>query len=47
VVIREQVTLDPGGNGYHGAFTVDSVDLNGNAVFHLTGRLLAQRITVN
>lgn len=45
--IREQVTLDPGGNGFKGTFTIDFADLNNNILLHLTGTVSAKRIMVD
>jgi hypothetical protein len=46
-IIREQVTVAPGGNTYRGTFTVDVYNLAGNHILHLEGTLAAQRITVD
>jgi hypothetical protein len=45
--IREQITVAPSGNSYAGTFTLDVYDPLGNPVDHLTGTIVASRITVN
>jgi hypothetical protein len=45
--IREQVTLDRGGDRYEGTFTIDQYDLSGNPLAHISGRITATRITVD
>ncbi len=45
IVLRETITLDAGGNSYHGSFTFDFYDLSGNLTSEVTGALTAQRIT--
>lgn len=47
VNIRETVTLDPSGNSYTGAFTIDVFDPKGNHVDHVAGQINAQRVTVD
>jgi hypothetical protein len=44
-VIGENVTLDAGGNSYHGTFKYAAYDLSGNLVFEATGDISAERIT--
>ena len=44
-VLAEIVTLDAGGNSYHGSFTLELFDLSGNLIFEATGDLTAERIT--
>jgi hypothetical protein len=46
-IIREQVTVAPGGNSYKGPFTIDIYDLSGNHLAHFSGTITAQRITVD
>jgi hypothetical protein len=43
--ITEIVTLDAGGNSYHGSFTFDLFDLSRNLIAEVTGDLTAERIT--
>ena len=43
--ITEIVTLDAGGNSYHGSFTFDLFDLSRNLIAEVTGDLSAERIT--
>jgi hypothetical protein len=45
--IREQVTLDRGGDRYEGTFTIDQYDLSGNPGPHVSGRITGTRITVD
>jgi len=45
--LREQDTLSPSGNSYTGTFTMDTFDTNGNQVDHVTGTVVATRITVD
>ena len=45
--IREQVTLERGGDRYEGTFTIDQYDLSGNPLAHIAGRVIATRITVD
>jgi hypothetical protein len=45
--IREQVTLSPSGDGYTGTFTENVYDSKGNQVDHLTGNVVATRMTVD
>jgi hypothetical protein len=48
VDIREQITLDPSGNEFTGAFTIDVYDpTNGQKVDHVAGTIAAQRVTVD
>jgi hypothetical protein len=44
VFIRDQVTLDPHGNTYTGAITIDVYDLSGNQLDHETGQIRGRRI---
>jgi hypothetical protein len=46
-VILETVTVDEGGDNYHGSFTFDQFNLSGNLIFEATGELNAKRITVD
>jgi hypothetical protein len=46
-VILETVTLDTGGDSYHGSFTFDVYNLSGNLISEVTGDLSAKRITVD
>jgi hypothetical protein len=46
-VILETVTLDAGGDSFHGSFTFDAYDLSGNLISEVTGDLSAKRITVD
>ncbi len=45
--IREQDTLSPSGDSYTGTLTLDVYDTKGNHVDHLTGTVVATRITVD
>ena len=45
--IVEDVVLDQKGNHFEGTFTIDQLDVAGNLVAHITGRVTASRITVN
>ena len=45
--IKEQVVLDRDENSYHGTFTLDQFDTNGNVLAHITGTLTGARITVD
>ena len=45
--IREQVTLSPSGDSFTGPATEDIYDPQGNHVDHLSGTVLATRITVD
>jgi hypothetical protein len=49
VIIKSQITIDPGGNSYKGTVTVDTYDLNGKKVpgGSFSGQLTAKRITAN
>jgi hypothetical protein len=48
VVIKSQITLEPGGNSYKGTASIDVYDLNGNKIAPTTfGQLTATRITAN
>lgn len=45
--IREEVTLDPGGNSYQGTFSIDQYDASGSAVTgHVVGNVSATRVGV-
>jgi hypothetical protein len=46
-VLAESVTVDTGGNSYHGSFKEDGYDLSGNLIFEVTGDLSADRITAD
>jgi hypothetical protein len=46
-IIRELIFMDPGGNTYHGTFTVDIYDLSGTHLSQVGGTLTATRITVD
>jgi len=46
-IIREQVTVAPGGNKYQGTYTLDLYDTNNNHFAHYSGTISAQRITVD
>jgi len=46
-IIREQVTVEPGGNTYKGTFTIDLYDVPGNHLAQFTGTISAQRMTVD
>jgi hypothetical protein len=45
--IREEVILDQSGDAYRGVFTIDQYDLSGNLLAHITGEIVAARITVD
>ena len=45
--IREEVTLGRDGNTYAGTFTIDQLDLSGNVLAHIAGKVKATRITVD
>jgi hypothetical protein len=49
VIIKSQITIDPGGNSYKGTVTIDTYDLNGKKVpgGSFSGQLTAKRITAN
>ncbi len=47
LIIRETVTVDVDGDSYHGAFTFDFYDPNGNLTSEVKGDLNAKRITVD
>jgi hypothetical protein len=48
VVIKTQITMDPGGNTYKGTVTIDVYDLNGKKTVPTTNaQLTATRITAN
>jgi hypothetical protein len=47
VNIKEQDTLSPSGDSYTGTLTLDVYDTKGNQVDHLTGTVVATRITVD
>jgi hypothetical protein len=45
--IREELTLDAGGNSYHGTFSIDQYDASGSTVLgHVVGTVSATRIGV-
>jgi len=45
--IRQQVTISPSGDAYTGTFTENVYDSKGNQVDHLTGNVVATRMTVD
>jgi hypothetical protein len=45
--IREEVTLDGGGNKYSGTFTIDQFDTHGNTLAHVAGKITAERVTAD
>ncbi len=45
--IREQVTVDHGGQSYRGSFTIDQFDASGGRLAHITGDATGVRITVD
>ena len=45
--IRENLTLDHGGDSYSGTFTIDQYDTNGNLLAHVQGNVTGQRITAD
>lgn len=45
--VQEQDTLSPSGDSFTGTFTEDVYDTKGNQVDHLTGTVVATRITVD
>ena len=48
VIIKTQITLDPGGNTFKGTVVVDSYDLNGNAAApELQAQVTGKRITAS
>lgn len=47
VNIREEVTLDQGGDSYAGTFTIDVFSLNNDLLDHVEGAITGQRITVD
>lgn len=47
VNIREEVTVDRGGNRYCGTFAIDGWDTSGNQIIRIRGTLEAARVTVN
>jgi hypothetical protein len=46
-LIREDVTLSPGGTMYAGTFTIDVFDPTGSHVDHVEGEVNAERVTVD
>ena len=48
-IIRETVTLEPGGNGYTGTFSITNYDLDGTTIMGpvFTGMVTAKRATVD
>jgi hypothetical protein len=46
-IIREQVTVDGGGDNFSGPFTIDIYDLSNNLLLHLSGQITGKRITVD
>ena len=48
VIIKDQITLDPGGNSFKGTVVVDTYDLNGHMVGpELQAQYTGKRITAN
>ena len=45
--IREEVTVEHGGDKYIGTFTIDAFDVNGNHVRHIGGDVTGERITAD
>jgi hypothetical protein len=45
--IREEVTVEHGGNKYSGTFTIDAFDVNGVHVRHIAGDVTGERITAD
>lgn len=45
--IREEVTLDPSGNSYTGAFMIEQFDVKGTSLGGVVGEIKATRITVD
>lgn len=45
--IRQQVTLSQDHNSFSGTFTVDQYNSSGNPLVHLTGDIVAHRITLD
>jgi hypothetical protein len=45
--IREDVTLDHKATHYEGTFALEQLDVSGNLVAHITGRVIGTRITLN
>jgi hypothetical protein len=45
--IREEVTVDAGGTTYTGTFTIDQYDPAGTLLVHVTGDIVAYRITAD
>lgn len=45
--IKEQVVLDRDEDSYHGTFTIDQFDTNGNVLAHINGTVTGTRITVD
>jgi hypothetical protein len=45
--IRESVTVDRSGNSYSGTFTIDQFDQSGNTLAHVSGKVTANRVTVD
>ncbi len=47
LALLETITVEPGGNSYHGRFTLKEFDLMGNFTNESTGQLRAHRVTVD
>jgi hypothetical protein len=47
IQLQEQDTLSPSGDSYTGTFTLNIFDTKGNQVDHLTGTVVATRLTVD
>ena len=47
VTIREEVTVDHGGDSFSGTFSIDFFDNLGQGTGHVAGRVTAERITVD
>ena len=45
ITLRETVSVDAGGNSYHGSFRFELHDLSGNLIGKADGTLTATRIT--
>jgi hypothetical protein len=46
-VITETITVDQGGDSFHGTFDFKQYDLSGNVVFEATGNVSGKRVTVD
>lgn len=45
--VRERVRVDASGKTYHGVFSLDQFDVNGNLIVHFAGSVIASRITAD